>query len=357
MNGKSGTKESEVSMLDAKALVIQANKLIMSNQKISTEAKRFMVALCSKVNPYDEDFKSYRLTFEEYASFTGIDKKEVINTLPKITKSLISQVIEYDDGESLFQWAILCKAQHRRNLGDVIVQFHPDLKPMYLELEKHFTKYKLENVLFMRGKHSIRIYEIIKSESFKGKKILDVAWINIPQMVLDTEPQFKKFPNLQKILGTDYKKFPDFEKYVLKPAQAEMKLHSDVCFEYDKKPLKRGRYICGIRFFIKDNIPTADHNQISLFDIVPKNENNIKTPAERAVEVEKAINDLDRGHLCREFQKAVKREYGFDFPLGLLEGVDNLKIAELLPCVGDLGIKLRSSEAAVLKYIKKVLNG
>lgn len=349
-------------MFDSKALVTQANKLIMSNQKTSVEGKRFMVALCSKVSPNDEDFKSYRISFDEYSSFTGINPKDVISSLPKITKQLMSQVLEYYTEDNLYQWAVLCKAQHRRKLGDVIVQFHPDLKPMYLGLKEHFTEYKLENVLHMRGKHSIRLYEIIKSQQFKAQGYFDVAWNNILNVILETEPEFKKMPKIQQILGTDYKKFPDFEKYVLKPAQSEMKKHSDICFEYKK--IKRSRFVCGVRFYIKENVPTENHNQMSFFDIVANNnpfsDEEYSLPAEefKKIQIEratKAIDNIDRGNLCREFQKAVKREYGHDFPLGLLEGVSNQKIAAVLPCVGSLDIKQRSNESSVIKYIKKVL--
>jgi hypothetical protein len=52
----------------------------------------------------------------------------------------------------------------------------------------------------------------------------------------------------------------------------------------------------------------------------------------------------------------VKREYGMDFPIGLLDGVNNQKIADLLPKVGHLGIKYRTSQKAVIQYLKKALD-
>jgi plasmid replication initiation protein len=339
-------------VFDKQNLVVQANRLIMAPQAFSLDEKKFIVCLASKINPADKEFKFYRVKFDEYATFIGQNYEYVRENLPKITRNIMRQILEIEDDEVLKQRAIIVGANHIKGLGYVDVQFHPDLKDMLLDFAGNFTKYKLENALKMKGKHSIRLYEIVKANAFKKEKQFQLSWDGIPKPL---QKEYKE-PNIQKLLGTEYKRFIDFERFVLKPAQVEMKKHTDVWFNYKKN--KVGRYLCAIDFFIKENVPTEDKNQISLFDTIPVSEEpKFKSVIEMAVNAQKTIENIDRGKLCREFQKAVKREYGFDFPLGLLEGVSNIKIVEVLPCVGDLGIKLRSSEAAVLKYIKKVLNG
>lgn len=339
-------------MFDKQHLVVQANRLIMAPQSFSVDEKKLIVCLASKINPLDKDFKPYRINFDEYAAFIGQDYKYVIQNLPIITKKIMRQILEIEDEKTLKQRAIIISATHEKELGYIDIQFHPDLKDLLLDFVGKYTKYKLENALSMRGKHSIRLYEIIKANQFKDEKRFQLSWDNIPKPV---QKEYRE-PAIQKLLGTEYKRFVDFEIKVLKPAQEEMKKHTDVSFEYKK--VKVSRYLCAIDFFIKENVPTEDKNQITFSDIAQTPEEpKFRSVVEMAVNQQKTIENIDRGQLCREFQKAVKREYGFDFPLGLLEGVPNIKIVEVLPCVGDLGIKLRSSEAAVLKYIKKVLNG
>jgi plasmid replication initiation protein len=339
-------------MFDKQRLVVQANRLIMAPQSFSVDEKKFIICLASKINSADKDFTPYRVKFDEYASFIGQDYEYVRENLPKITRNIMRQILVIEDDEVLKQRAIIVGADHVKGVGYVDVKFHPDLKDMLLDFAGTYTKYKLENALSMRGKYSIRLYEIIKANAFK--KTLKLSWSFMAKPLL--KEYHAKYPDIQKLLGTDYKKFYDFEKNVLKPSQVEMKKHTDISFEYKKD--KTGRYLCAIDFFIKENVPTEDKNQITFSDIAQTPEEpKFRSVVEMAVNAQKMIENMDRGKLCREFQKAVKREYGFDFPLALLEGVPNMKIVEVLPCVGDLGIKLRSSEAAVLKYIKKVLNG
>lgn len=341
-------------MFDKQNLVVQANRLIMTPQRFTYEEKRFLICLISKISPADEDFKHYRIKFDEYASFIGVPIDDVRVSLPKITKGIMSQIleIENEEEEELYQRAIITGSTHYRKYGFVDVKIHPDMKDVLLDLKERFTQYKLENALYMRSKHAIRLYEIIKANEFKEQKSFRLSWNDIPKPLRHEYPK----EEIQKLLDTDYKKFYDFEKNVLKPAQIEMKKHTDVAFEYKK--IKVSRYVVAIDFFIKDNVPSEDHNQMNLFDVMPVSDKMIyKTPAEMAIEAEKAIDNMDRGKLCREFQKAVKREYGFDFPLGLLEGINNLKICEVMPTIGQLKIKQRNNEAAVIKFITKVLRG
>lgn len=339
-------------MFDKKNLVVQANKLIMAPQKFSYEEKRFLVCLISKVNPFDEDFKPYRVHFDEYASFIGMDINDVRKVLPKVTKGIMSQIleIENDEDEELYQRAIIIGSTHYKRYGFVDVKIHPDMKDVLLDMKVKFTEYKLENALNMRSKHSIRLYEIIKANMFKEQKSFRLTWSDCPKPLRHEYPK----EEIQKLLDTEYTRFIDFERFVLRPAQVEMIKHTDVSFEYKK--VKVSRFVAAIDFYIKDNVPTEDHNQVNLFDIMPVSD-KIKTPIEMAKEAEKAIENMNRGKLCREFQKAVKREYGFDFPLGLLEGINNLKICEVMPTLGQLKIKQRNNEGSVIKFITKVLRG
>lgn len=343
-------------MFDKQNLVVQANKFIMTPQKFSYEEKRFLVCLISKINPADEDFKPYRVKFDEYASFVGVPINDVRVTLPKVTKGIMSQIleIENDEDEELYQRAIIIGSTHYKKYGFVDVKIHPDMKDVLLDLKERFTQYKLENAINMRSKHAIRLYEIIKANEFKEQKSFRLSWSDIPKPLRHEYPK----EEIQKLLDTNYNRFVDFENRVLKTAQTEMKKHTDVWFEYKK--VKVSRFVVAIDFFIKENIPTENHNQMSLFDIIPlKEKKGYKSVIEMAKEAEKVIDNMDRGKLCKAFQDTVKREYGFDFPLGLLEGISNNKIHMTLEkmTVSKLNIKRRESQSSVIDYIKKVLNG
>jgi plasmid replication initiation protein len=340
-------------MLDKENLVVQANKLIMSSQDMEYEEKRFFICLVSQVNPEDEDFKMYKVSFQEYASFLSLDYDNVKKTLPKITKKLMKKVIEYEDDDCIYQWSVLCKAIHLKKTGDVYVQFHPDLKPMLLGLKGHFTMYKLEYILKLKSKHAIRMYEIIKANEFKDSKYFRLSWNDnaapkeYKKMLADEYSQ----PDIQKLFGTSYKKFYEFEKYVLKPAQEELLKHTDVFFTYEKA--KEGRFLFGIDFYIYENVPTEKHVE-QPNNIIPSSP-DISSITEMAAAAENTINNFDRGKLCKMFQSKVKEEYGVDMPLSMLEGLSNMDIAHILPQIGSWRIK-STDPVSVLRYIKKVLS-
>lgn len=337
-------------MFDKQSLVVQANRLIMAPQKFTYEEKRFLICLISKINPADEEFKNYRIKFDEYASFVGQDLEDVRKTLPKVTKGIMSQIleIENEEDEELYQRAIINKATHYRKYGFVDVKIDNDMKDVLLDLKERFTQYKLENALSMRSKHAIRLYEIIKANEFKEQKTFRLTWSDCPKPLRHEYPK----EEIQKLLSTDYKRFIDFENRVLKPAQKEMKKHTDVYFEYKK--VKVSRFLAAIDFFIKENVPTENHNQMSFLDVMPVSDKiKNKSVIEMAAAAEKTLED-NRDKVCRKFQEAIKREYGVDFQLAMLEGISTVKIADILPLVGTWNISARNTHS-VTKYIMKVL--
>lgn len=342
-------------MLDKENLVVQANKLIMAAQNMGLEEKRFFACLVSQVNPEDEDFKLYEINFEEYASFISLDYDNVRKMLPKITKKLMNKVIEYEDDECIYQWSVLCKAMHVKKTGNVYVQFHPDLKPMLLGLKESFTKYKLEYILKLKSKHAIRMYEIIKANEFKDSKHFRLTWIENAAPSEYKKLLSKKYsqPDIQKLFGTNYKKFSDFETRVLKSAQLELMKHTDVFFTYKK--VKEGRYTFGIDFYIRENVPTEKVDFVEQPNIIIPSPQDNSSVDEMAATAEKTINEFDRGKLCRMFQNKVKEEYGVDIPLSMLEGLSNMDIANILPQIGSWRIK-STDPVSVLRYIRKVIS-
>jgi len=338
-------------MFDKQSLVVQANKLIMAPQRFTYEEKRFLICLISKISPLDDEFKQYRIMYEEYALFMGQDLADVRKTLPKVTKGIMSQILEIeDDEEVLRQRSIIRKATHYKRFGFVDVKIEDDLKDVLLDMKERFTQYKLENTIRLRSKYAIRLYEIIKANQFREQKTFRLTWDDCPKELRHEYPKV----SIQNLIDTKYERFIDFERFVLKLAQKELKKHTDVYFEYKK--VKISRYLCAIDFFIQDNVPTEKSQQMTMFDIMPPLDSyNNKSIKEMAIEAEKAIDNIDRGKLCRVFQESIKVEYGFDFPLGLLEGISNQKIAELLPRLGSLGIIHRDKASSVITFIHKVL--
>lgn len=77
------------------------------------------------------------------------------------------RIIKIREGKRLLQVAWLSSALHDEGTGTVILAFDPNLKPYLLDLKQNFVTYHLENIIRLKGAYSGRMYEILKSQSYK----------------------------------------------------------------------------------------------------------------------------------------------------------------------------------------------
>lgn len=216
-------------------LVTKANTLITSNYDLSLEEQRIILTLSSMVQPTDENFKPYEFKIKEFTDFLGIEDKRKYTKIPKITKSLMQKVLEIKQGDDIIQVAWLSSAHYRKGTGSVELEFSPKLKPFMLGLKEFYTSYRLKNVLELKGKYSIRMYEILKSNEFKKVCSIDVD-------------------ELRKILKADngsYLVYQNFKNRIIIQAQKELKDKTDISFEFEE--IKTGRKVTTLKFYIRAN--------------------------------------------------------------------------------------------------------
>jgi plasmid replication initiation protein len=110
-----------------------------------------------------------------------------------------------------------------------------------LDLQQRFLKYKLENILPLKSKYVIRLYEILKDwlelnnrYGNKTEKIVSV----------------KEFRNMLEI-PRSYQYSSHIKKLILKKAQNEFETYTDIVFDFEE--IKSGRKITHLKFLIKPN--------------------------------------------------------------------------------------------------------
>lgn len=217
--------------------VVKANEIIQeARYDLSAKELKALSYLISLVKPSDQKDQWYETSIKEYCAVRGIDKEsgknytEVKRTLKQLRDK--SFWLQKEDGsEVTVGW--LGKAEVNRGSGKVRIKFDADLQKYIIGLFGNYTQYELLATLPMKSAYSIRIYELIKSYSYK-----------------DTEFTIS-IDELKKKLGCEeaYKEFRDFKRKVLEVAVKEINLYTDLDISYEK--ILSGKTVSKIIFYFK----------------------------------------------------------------------------------------------------------
>ncbi len=115
--------------------------------------------------------------------------------------------------------------------------FDPKLKPYLLKLNELFVSYKLVNVLSLKSKYAIRLYEILKSFEFKAQGYETIL--------------LKDLKHMLNIGDKEYPRYYDFKLRVLAQAQKELQSKTDIRFDFTE--VRKSRRIVAIKFYIQPN--------------------------------------------------------------------------------------------------------
>ncbi|MCU4837013.1 replication initiation protein [Bacillus cereus] len=213
-------------------IVSKSNTLIEANSRLNLVEQKIILCLASNIEPNDRDFKTYRFPIKKFHHLLGLKGSTKYTELSKITKELLSKVIEIRVGEEVIQVSWLSSAIYNKNKGIIDMRFDPLLKPFLLELSSQFTSYKLANIVKLKSTYAIRLYELLKQyEDIKERTI--------------------SLENLRYYLDAIdlYIKYGNFKQRVLIPAQVELNEKTDISFEFEE--IKLGRKVQKIKFTIR----------------------------------------------------------------------------------------------------------
>lgn len=216
------------------ALVVKSNILLKDvRYNLSATEQKIIIYLISKVLADDKDFKHVRLSINDYCALTNIKRsgevyKRVKDSIEKLSDK--SWWIKYEKGERLFRWIDTADLEKQ---GYIDIVLSESLRPYLLELRQNFTKYELINVLVLHSKHSIRLYELFKSN----------LWLHSWTVSLT---DLKEILNVQD----KYPAYKDFRKFVIDPSVKEISKYTDIAITYE--PIKTGKFVTSLIFSIQE---------------------------------------------------------------------------------------------------------
>ena len=213
-------------------IVTQSNELVEARYNLSLGEQRLVMVMIAQIQPNDEDFKPYRIKIADFAEFLGIPAGSAYRECKKITKTLLSRVLEIQEDGRLIQINWASSADYIDGSGYVELCFDPKLKLYLLQLQGRFTSCRLSVLLSFKSQYTIRMHMLLKQyEKLKEREI--------------------ELGLLREMLGIrkdQYVEYKTLKLHILTPVQKELKLKADLYFEFEE--VKYARKVTAIVFHI-----------------------------------------------------------------------------------------------------------
>lgn len=220
--------------------VCKSNKLIESRGYLSSLEQKIFATVVSMIKPEDKDFQEYHLQVKDFSDMLATNSNNTYDMIKKASQRLKNAPVDIEEinekGKRHFKSTnLFASAEYEEGSGFITYTVAPLLKPYLLELISKdennkikipYTKYRLENILKLKGSHSIRLYELLAQYSGMKEKV--------KKRVFEVE-------ELKTILGLNnqYKSFTDFEKKVLEKGKQEINDKTNIFMNFEK--IKKGR--------------------------------------------------------------------------------------------------------------------
>lgn len=217
-------------------LVAQSNKFIRETQNnLTLQQQKIILYIISKIKPTDDDLKTYEIDIKDFCKVCGIDDNNG-NNYKYLRDSIIklhnaSFWFITDKKMMLLDW--IQRVEIQQDTTKVSFRLDDRLKPYLLELKENFTAYELGNALVLSSKHSINLYQLLKSYVY----LTDVSF------TIDELKQHLQIDN------SKYPLYKDFRRYIIDKAIAEINEYTDIVIEY--KARRSGRITKYIDFYIR----------------------------------------------------------------------------------------------------------
>lgn len=225
---------------DRKLYTVMANDVIKGKQDMTLQEARILRLVITQVAKEDKDLKTYTCNIKDLSAFLNIPDSNLYRDIRDICKGLLKRTVDITTGNpkqpwESFQWIQLAKYD---GAGNLTLMLSERIKPYVLELDKYFTRYRLENILEMNSFYAIRLYELLKCDDFVQQE--------------ETREYTVEFLRQYFSCENKYKLFADFKRWVLDVSVREINTKSDLEIK-DVTHIKSKRRVTSIRFLVANN--------------------------------------------------------------------------------------------------------
>lgn len=217
--------------------VVKHNDLIQkAKYNLTTNQQKFIAYVISLIKPTDKDFTAYEISVSDFCELCGVDRNHFYTEFRDLVLDLDKKSFwfETDTEAGIFRW--FSEVIYYKKKGKIKIRLHSCLKKYLLELYGHYTQYELYNILAIKGKYTIRLYELFKSYFYtKGSK---------HESITLSVDELKKL-----LMAESYTDYRNFRQRVIEPGLKEINDYTDLTVSF--VPIKTGKTITDIAFNVR----------------------------------------------------------------------------------------------------------
>lgn len=218
-------------------LVTQDYDLVHSVQRLDVRPKQLLLTAISHVNPQlplsqQPNPFTVDITAQQWTETWG-ERLNPYRDLKESSEMLNGKRFWIQNDKNKKSWRNwITGAEYHEREGRITVQLHPDLMPYLCGAMPVFSTMKILHIKGLRSFASIRLYEL--TNQFRQSGVRQIS-----------------LEELRGLLATKnaHPRFADFRRKVLDKATSEINSKTDL--EVSWQPVKKGRAVHGIKFFIK----------------------------------------------------------------------------------------------------------
>lgn len=214
--------------------VAKSNILIQkTTTNLSLNEQKFILIALSKIQKEDDIYKTYTITIDDFCDILNIEKTAggYLNTRFKtyLKKIADNSIWFYDEdlkAENLIRWFSKITVEY----NEISFKFDESIHQYIYNLKEYFTVFELWNVLLLKSKKSIELYEFLKSYANVN---------NVPDFSVDF---------LKTKFNITHKTYSEFNRSFLKKCIAEINEKTDLRIAVHE--IKKGKKVVKLKFHI-----------------------------------------------------------------------------------------------------------
>lgn len=201
----------------------------------------FLFAFITQIDESDEIFHEYRMDVDTLSKMMNRRMRQ--ERVTKLFNSLIAKYITVSTINDEKRYSIFDTLAYNKVKKEYMVRFSSGMKPFFLKL-KPYTKGYLSDIFKVESTYSKKIYLLCSQWKRAGS-----FTIKVDKLMRDLE--IKE--------GSNYLKYGDFKRGILKVAEKNMLEKTNIYFEFQEK--KKGKKVDELTFIIRNNPAFAKPKQ------------------------------------------------------------------------------------------------